>query len=354
MEIPIIFRANYFRFCLINWLTLPSNSYQSSYIYDVHLILSNKSRQNYFTVSKNTIQIKKIAQLTGHNAAIYWLGKSKQSHSFLSAAGDGWLVEWDLRNPDLGRLIAKVETQAFSALLLEETQQAIVGNMNGGVHWIDLQQPTLTKNVLHHQKGVFAIQMVGNHIYTAGGNGMITRWLSTGKTIESQQISNQSLRSLAFCPERNELAVGASDNNIYLFTATTFELKKTLKNAHQNSVFSLAYSPDGNFLLSGGRDAHLNVWNTENSYQLHSSRPAHLFTINDIQYAPNGQYFATASRDKTLKIWDASTFELLKVIETIRDKGHLNSVNALYWSAYNDYLLSASDDRSIIVWRVTT
>ena len=298
------------------------------------------------------VSIKKIAQLTGHESGIYWLGAGRSEHHFLSVAGDGWLVEWDLRNPELGKLLAKVETQAFSALLLKKQQGTIIGNMNGGVHWINLEEPEQTRNILHHQKGTFAIQAVGNQILTAGGGGTLTRWNAEGRAMESYQLSNKSLRTIAFYAERNEGAVGASDGNIYLLNATSFELKKTLLQAHNNSVFSLAYSPDGNYLLSGGRDAHLNIWITEADFQQHSSRPAHLFTINDICYSPDGKYFATASRDKTLKIWNAHTFELLKVIEMIRDKGHLNSVNAVYWSAYNNYLLSASDDRSIIVWQV--
>ncbi|MFK7937105.1 MAG: WD40 repeat domain-containing protein [Saprospiraceae bacterium] len=298
------------------------------------------------------ISIQKVAQLTGHESGIYWLGEGHSAHHFLSVAGDGWLVEWDLRNPDLGKLLAKVETQAFSALLLKKEERAVVGNMNGGVHWIDLREPDNARNILHHHKGVFSIQQIGNQILTAGGKGKLTRWSMEGKAIESFQLSNKSLRSIAFFAERNEVAVGASDGNIYLLNATSFELKKTLEKAHDNSVFSLKYSPDGNYLLSGGRDAHLNVWETENDFQQHSSRPAHLFTVNDICYSPNGKYFATASRDKTLKIWDAHTFELIKVIEMIRDKGHLNSVNAVYWSAYNNYLLSASDDRSIIIWEI--
>ena len=80
------------------------------------------------------------------------------------------------------------------------------------------------------------------------------------------------------------------------------------------------------------------------------AQPAHWFTINAIAFHPNGQFFATASRDKTIKIWDANTFELLKVLEVIRDKGHVNSVNALLWHPYQELLLSAGDDRSIIIW----
>ena len=82
------------------------------------------------------------------------------------------------------------------------------------------------------------------------------------------------------------------------------------------------------------------------------SQPAHWFTINKIVFHPEGKWFATGSRDKTIKIWDAETFELLKVIETMRDKGHINSVNCLLWSEHNDYLLSCGDDRSIIAWEV--
>ncbi|MEL7020873.1 MAG: WD40 repeat domain-containing protein, partial [Bacteroidota bacterium] len=180
----------------------------------------------------------------------------------------------------------------------------------------------------------------------------LTRWSASGQPIESYQLSQQSLRSLAFCAERNEIAVGSSDGHIYLLDATHFTIKRVLERAHRQSVFKVVYAPNGDYLLSGGRDAHLNIWLTDQDYQLHSSRPAHLFTINDICYAPHGRYFATASRDKTLKIWDARSFELLKVIETVRDNGHINSVNTLYWSAYCDYLLSAGDDRSIIVWQI--
>lgn len=300
----------------------------------------------------NSISIHKIAQLTGHNSAIYALGLGKDSYNLLSAAGDGWIVNWDLRDPEMGKLLAKVETQAFSFQLLEDKNTLVVGNMNGGVHWVNLEKPDLTKNVLHHKKGTFAIEIARDYIFTGGGEGIISRWLSTGKLVDSYHLSNKSIRSIAFCSQRNEIAVGASDNHIYLLDVVTLNLKQTLPNAHENSVFSLKYAPNGKYLLSGGRDAHLNIWEVEQGYQQISTQPAHWFTINDIVFSPCGKYFATASRDKTLKIWDADNFQLLKVLETIRDKGHLNSVNALHWSPYNNYLLSAGDDRSIIIWKV--
>ncbi|HFA48218.1 MAG TPA: WD40 repeat domain-containing protein [Bacteroidetes bacterium] len=296
--------------------------------------------------------LKKSAQLTGHNASIYALSYAAGQKDFLSAAGDGWIVKWNLEEPDIGQVIAKVGTQVFSLFFLKNENIAIAGDMNGGLHWVNLNDPGKTKNIAHHEKGVFEIIKVGSHIFTAGGGGRLTRWsIGECRALETYHLANQSLRSVVFSEKRNELAVGASDNSIYFLDATTLELKSKIENAHQNSVFSLAYSPDGKHLLSGGRDAYLNIWEIENNCKKTASNPAHWFTINDIVFHPGGHLFATASRDKTIKIWDAKNFELIKVLEGARDGGHFNSVNKLLWHPHENTLISCSDDRTIVLWK---
>ncbi len=299
------------------------------------------------------ISTQKIATLTGHNSSIFAIIPYKTPHLFLSGAGDGWIVEWNFNDPKMGRLVAKVETQIFSLCYLADANKVVAGNMNGGVHWVDLANPTATKNILQHEKGVFAIQQIGNYLFTAGGAGMLTRWdINQQKTVESLHLSNQSLRCIAFSKERKELAIGASDHNIYLLDADTLAIKQTIKAAHDNSVFTLKYSPNSQFLISGGRDAHLRVRDLNQGGKEISTQPAHWYTINDIAFHPKAPIFATASRDKTIKIWNSETYELLKVIETVRDQGHLNSVNRLFWSTFNNYLVSCGDDRSILIWEV--
>ncbi len=258
-----------------------------------------------------------------------------------------------MNDPELGRLLAKVDSQIFSLYFLEKEGWLVAGNMYGGLHWIDLAALEASKNIAHHQKGVFAIERVGDALLTAGGGGTLIRWnIAEQRAVESLRLSNQSLRCIAYSLKRNELAIGASDHHIYLLDAADLTIKRTIQKAHNNSVFSIRYSADDQYLISGGRDAHLKIWSINNSFELISARPAHWYTINDVALHPKGHIFATASRDKTIKIWDAITFELLKVIETIRDQGHLNSVNCLYWSSHHDWLVSCSDDRSILIWEI--
>lgn len=294
--------------------------------------------------------LKKKVQLTGHNGSIFSVIADHQEGHILSGAGDGWVVRWSLAEPDMGKLVAKVETQIFSMCLLRGQNRVVVGNMNGGVHWVDLDQPDNTRNIAHHQKGVYAIRQINNDLFTGGGDGIITRWDSgSGKSLESLQLSRAAIRGMDFSPQRNEIAIGASDHAIYFLDASDLSLKRSIPNAHDNSVFCVKYSADDEYLYSGGRDAQLKVWEIDGAPKAIVQKAAHWYTINDLALSPDGDYLATGSRDKTIRIWRTSDFKLVKALEVVRDQGHINSVNSLLWLP-GGALISASDDRRLIVW----
>lgn len=298
------------------------------------------------------IQVEKIHTCIGHKAALYALAPGRSARHFRSAGGDGWVVEWDLDDPELGKLKASVDQQIFSLCTLPDTKRLVAGNMNGGLHWLEDDRPEQTRNIQHHRKGVYDFLSLGPWLFSAGGDGLLTRWeASAARSVESLQLSREALRALSFSEKRGEIAVGASDHSIYLLDAETLAIKHVLPHAHANSVFTLAYSPNGQYLLSGGRDAMLKVWDLEKSMGLISEQAAHLFTINHLVFSPDGNLFATASRDKTLKIWDGHTFELLKVVDTLRYGSHARSVNRLLWMP--DALVSCSDDAQAMIWKIS-
>ena len=304
-------------------------------------------------VSKKKFQVNKLGHLKGHTAAVFALANGLKQGTILSGAGEGWVVQWSIKEAQNGTLLAKVGVNIYALESIPDKGIIVAGDMNGGVHWININEPALNKDIEHHKKGVFDIKKIKNKLFTLGGDGLLSVWdIKQQRCLESIQLSNNSLRSIAFCEPNNEMAIGSSDQHIYILDADSLEIKRQFE-AHDNSVFCLNYSADGQHLFSGGRDAHLKIWDTQHGFELVESLPAHWFTINSLVFHPKGHLLATGSRDKTIRIWDAYTFKLLKVIDVASNGGHINSVNKLFWSTEGQRLISASDDQSLIVWEIT-
>lgn len=296
------------------------------------------------------LEVSLIETLKGHTGAIYSLAGTESG--VYSTGGDGQVVWWSLDEPGDGRLVARMGKQIFSMALLPEHNTMLLGQMHGGIHVLDLVTRQEKHHLALHQKGVFDLLPFNDHYLVAGGDGILSLWRASDHVLGKKIIlSDESLRALAIRPDGKQLAVGSSDNGIYLLSLPQLTIESKLE-GHTNSVFSVCYSPDGRYLLSGSRDAQLMVWDVDNKYTPIHKIPAHLFTINHIVYSPDGNMFATAGRDKDVKIWDANSFELLKVLDRFKFEGHVNSVNRLWWG--QECLVSAGDDKKVILWRVST
>ncbi len=303
-------------------------------------------------MTKRTIQVQKNASLIGHRDCVYTLERSGQQEVFYSAAGDGMVVAWDLRDPGNGELIAQVPSSVYALRYVPDKNWLLVGHNHNSLQVIDLFKKTVVATVPLPPVAIFDIAYSELHqlIYVALGDGGLA--IISAETFTLNKIiklADKSTRSLALNESTQELAIGFSDHLIRILDLTTLAIKLEIS-GHTNSVFTVTYSPDGQYLLSGGRDAHLKVWRVSEDYALHTSIVAHMYAINHITYNSGGQFLATGSMDKSIKVWDAHTFKLLKVIDKVRHAGHGTSVNKLFWSGYRNQLVSGSDDRTISVW----
>ena len=300
------------------------------------------------------LEVTKTATLTGHRDCVYTLERSGQDNVFFSAGGDGFVVAWNLNDPENGDLIVNAERSVYALKFLPDKNLLVVGQNFIGLQIVAPDDKKLVETIPLPPVSIFdfAYSEKNQLLYGGFSDGSLVQLETVGFSIKKVvKHSEKSLRCLALNEEKNELAAGYSDHTIRIFEAGTLQLKQEI-NAHANSVFTLVYTPDGKFLLSGSRDAHLRVWNSEKHYEEHTSIIAHLFAINHITFSPGGKYFATCSLDKSVKVWDAATFKLLKVIDKARHAGHGTSVNKLFWTAHENALVSCSDDRSISVWDI--
>ena len=295
--------------------------------------------------------IQQLHQMKGHKAAIYDIVRGKEQEEWWACDGQGWLVKWDLKDPENGVLMATANKSLYC--LHHMGGEVLGGDMDGKLHWIIPGDQEATSVIDHHLKGIFAIKEYHDRLFTIGGDGVISEWdKERRRPFQSLRISHNSLRSMVQVPGTEKAIIGASDHHFYLLDLKTWEVKERLGEAHSNSIFAVAFDTSGRYLVTGGRDAFLMLWDAHNGYKQIAEVPAHLGTINKIAIHPKGHIMATASRDKTVKIWSFPTLKLLKVLEGIRDQGHVNSVNTLVWVG-EEQLLTAGDDRTLILWQVS-
>ena len=64
---------------------------------------------------------------------------------------------------------------------------------------------------------------------------------------------------------------------------------------------SVAFSPDGQYLAWGATDSAVKLWH-RTTEELHTLR-GHLGYIRSVAFSPDGKWLASASEDGTAKIW---------------------------------------------------
>jgi WD40 repeat protein len=298
------------------------------------------------------VEVKKITALNGHSDCVYTIEQGPQPYLFFSGAGDGMIVSWDLRNPEVGQLVARLPNSSYALHFLEREDLLVAGHNYDGIHLLDWKEKQEVRSLKLTSAAIFDIRSFGDYLFASCGDGSVVvvdrrSWVVTSRI----NLSTKSARSMAIHAPSRTLAVGYSDHMVRVLDLDTLKVKNEWL-AHQNSVLSVVFAPDGSVLLSAGRDARIKAWDVASNYELKAEVPAHLYAINNIAYSPDSKHFVTCSLDKSIKVWDSGSLQLLKVIDKSRHAGHGTSVNKLLWTTFNNQLLSASDDRTISVWEL--
>lgn len=295
------------------------------------------------------MKAERIDTFGGHRGAVFALAKGSESHVFFSAGSDGWVVQWNLLKPDLGKVVAQIDGSIYSMAYDVQSDILWVGQNFEGVHGILISDQSRIFSIQLPQLAIYSMVIVDGQVWLGHQDGLITVIDRQAHEVKKRIKSGESnVRSFCQLP-RGEMAVGSSDGYIRIYS-TDFLLKNAWL-AHDKTIFSIIYSESTDSIVSVGRDAHLRKWNLDGK-SLQLAVPAHIYAINTLVQSPEGQYLATGSMDKTIKIWDTETLRLLKVLDFARYGGHKNSINRLIWTSYHDFLVSASDDKNISVWKI--
>ena len=299
------------------------------------------------------LQIEKIGQRLGHSAAVYCLDVF--DHGFLSAGGDGMVVQWWWTEVD-GRALARLDENIFALLFLPDHGVIVVGAFSGNLYVIDLDRPEEPRRFDFHQGGIFALTYVAPYLVVGGGDGKVSFWdPASWQIVESVALSHQSIRDIHLIEDQEVLLVSTSDGGIYFLSVHERRVVDSIATAHQPSVFVARWDATHQRIVSGGRDAKLRSWQQRDKgmWSEEMTIDAHWYTINDLVLLHGDAVWASASRDKTIRFWKSDTLGPIATVDRIQFAGHANSVNRLLWIEELSYLVSTGDDRQILIWQVT-
>ena len=297
------------------------------------------------------IKINHKTTLSGHRNSIYGIDVGINNGEFITAGGDGLLVQWNPQLGDTGKVLLSYDKAIYCIKTIPLLRQIWIGDIQGNVMVVHNQEVIKLKTPC--TKAIHCMTYNDNgSLFIGSADGFLMVYdTTTFKLQASVQVSTQAIRSMCYINQNNELALGVSDNNIYLIDLQQLNTSITL-NSHRGSVYALAICSKRQLLISGSRDAQLKFYDIKDGFALVHSVPAHMNSIYAVSVSPCGKLLATASRDKSIKLWSMKTFALLKVIDFEKFEGHTASVNNLLWVNNSLQLATVSDDRSIHIWDI--
>ena len=287
--------------------------------------------------------------LSEHKAAIYALCSGEEEHILFSGGSDQYVIRWNLKTMEAEKVISKAPTTIVSLCFIKAQALLLIGQIEGGVHVIDLNNNKELKYLKIHKGYIFDIQFIEdkNEVVFSSGDGSISVWsVPDFQLLFQKQIGKGKNRKMAYSADRMELAVASADGLVQVLNTNDWTEKFKVEEL-ESGANSVLYDHDK--LWVGTKHAHLHEFDLL-TQQKKEGIPAHNWAIYDLAKSEELNLIATASRDKTVKIWNLETNKVLKRFEGFKDKGHTHSVNALLWTSYNNWLLSAGDDKIIRVW----
>jgi WD40 repeat protein/predicted Ser/Thr protein kinase len=284
-----------------------------------------------------------VTELKGHGAGVTWVAFTPDGEKVLSASHDKTVRVWDWRKSKCERIL-EGHTDSVRCLALLKSNLVVSASWDGTVRVWDWrtgeQQTTLTPNL--GQLHALSVSRDGKWL-AAGGEGGVCFWRLDSETL--LRLTRSHVRSLAFHPNNQMVAVGDSAGQIRLFHLAQKKVTASWQ-AHTGAVTALAFHPNGAVLLSGGEDATLAVWDVVAVSLVKRLEGWHQREVRAVAFRPDGQIAVSCSMDDRLRVWRTNDWQLVLTRE-----GGRNWALALAFSPDGALIASASKDETVKVWR---
>ena len=111
-----------------------------------------------------------------------------------------------------------------------------------------------------------------------------------------------------------------------------------------SAVLAVAFSSDDSQIVSGSWDKLVRVWDASTGEML-KLLEGHTDYVTSVAFSSDNRRIVSGSGDKSVQVWDASTGETLKALE-----GHTEDVTSVAFSSDDRRIVSGSEDKLVRIW----
>ncbi|MEY4955692.1 MAG: hypothetical protein RI981_1777, partial [Bacteroidota bacterium] len=120
------------------------------------------------------MKIDRIDTFAGHRGAVYALSTGAESHLFFSAGSDGWVVQWNLLKPDLGKVVAQISGSIYAMAYDDISGILWVGQNFEGVHGILVSDQSRVFSIQLPQLAIYSVEIMDGQVWVGHQDGLIT------------------------------------------------------------------------------------------------------------------------------------------------------------------------------------
>ncbi|KAK2191278.1 hypothetical protein NP493_56g04017 [Ridgeia piscesae] len=289
-----------------------------------------------------------------HSELVSCVGWTSPDEVYTSS-DDHQILRWNLLNDDDSSVFTKLSDDTYptdmhwyprvgggvggaSKKHTSSSDMFVLGTTDGKFLLIS-RTGRVEKSVEAHRGAVLTSRWsyTGSDLLTAGEDGQVKLWSSTGMLRFTLTQNTSPVYSIAWGPESDQVLY--TSGRQLVIKPTQPNAKANMWKAHEGVILKVAWNPVNNLILSAGEDCKYKVWDCYS--RLMYSSPFHDYPITSLAWSPDGDIFAVGSFN-TLQLCDKSGWS------HALEKPHTGSVFNLAWSSDGTQIAGACGNGQVI------